>query len=648
MDVRGEDRIAQSLVDAREAQERDAGVSGNGGSAAGEPARGDWGGDDAGRGRDGADGGDLLPNNCEVRPLGHRKGTYWFADPKGQIREYRRLGEAEQVSLFLGRTKWLVENFSERKGNKGWNVTEASAALIAAAVDAGWYDPDAVRGPGVWWEGDAWDGTEPGRFVIHHGDEVQRGRWFQDSGEWILQLSRPQRAGCRIGAYVYPGDKVEARPAEAPATEEEVAEYEAFLATWNYAMGEFGARLILGAQALSYIPGLLQRRPIVFVQAQSRAGKSALLKTTALVNGRAWQFEDASAPGLRDLVEGTRCSRLVIVNEFEATAENDRADGVIRFLRYNYTEGEGRSVVFGRESAPTHLFTILGGIVPPPVREQDANRRVVVRLLPLEVSEEDKLDFADRQRQAAAIGSKLYRRVLWNFGRWRETWRAYAKGMLKAGFDVRDVDTWATSMAGWDIARFDEFDPARVDEWLKVVKPEAMDKPLSIPEAALVHLLTFRIDEWAGGGKRTIGEHLADGLAAPAGSYRRNEALKSAKRFGVTLTTLGGKWTENGADGKVIVGGTDYIAVSKAHGGLESIYRGTDFGGGAWATALKELDGAMDSPIPIRLGDGSVKLGKDGEGSRSRAFVLVPASFLSAPTVAEATGGKFGDLGDDE
>lgn len=613
----GEDRIAQSLLDAR------------GGTGDDSPP-------DTG-----------LSGNCPVRPLGHKGGTYWFSDPEGQIREYRRLGEAEQVSLFLGNTEWLVDTFSERKGNKGWNVTEASAALIAAAVRAGWYDPDAVRGVGVWWEDGAWDGSTPGRIVLHHGDEVQRGHWVEDSGEWILHLSKPQKAGCRIGGFAYPGGRAEPRPAESHASEREMAEYEFFLAGWNYDLGEIGARLMLAAQALSYIPGLLQRRPIVFVQAQSRAGKSALLKTTSLVNGRAWQFEDASAPGLRDVVENNRCARLLILNEFEAQAENNRADGVTRFLRYNFTEGEGSTVVFGRQSAPTHLFTILGGIVPPPVREQDANRRVVVRLLPLAVPEEDKLDFEDRQRQAVAVGPRFNRRMLWNFGRWRETWRAYAKGMLRSGFDVRDVDTWATMMAGWDIARFDEFDPDRISGWLDVIKPDAMDKPLSIPEACLVHMLTFRIDEWAGGGKRTIGEHLADGLAAAAGSYRRNEVLKSVKRFGVTLTTLGGTWEDAGGDGKVITGGKDYIAVSKAHGGLDSVFRQTDFGGGAWATALKELDGAMDAPRAIRLGDGAVKLGRADGVERSRAFVLVPASYLSAPSLAPSPG-DIGELRDDE
>lgn len=595
----------------------------------------------------------LLGDACPVVPLGHRKGTYWFSDPEGQIREYRRLGETEQVSLFLGRLSWLMENFAEGKRNKAWNVVDASARLIAAAVAAGWYDPDCVRGPGVWWEGDSWTCGAPGPIVVHHGDAVQRGNWVGDSGEWRLVLGKPQRAGCRIGAYVYPGSPGEARPAETHATEAEMEGFEAFLGTWRYAMGEFGARLMLGALALSYVPALLDNRPNVFVQAQSRAGKSALLKSTVLANGRAWQMENYSAPGLRDLVDGERCARLLVLNEFEAKAENGRADGVVEFIRFNFTEGEGRSALFGRVNAPTHLFTILGGIVPPPLREQDANRRVVVRLLPLTVSEDEKLDFKDRQRQAVAIGPRLYRRVLWNWGRWRETWRAYAKGMLKVGFDTRDVDSWATLMAAWDIARWDEFDPKRVDEWMTVVKPEAMDKPLSISEACLVHLLTYRIDEWAGGGKRTIGEHLAEGLSAPSGSFRRGEALKSVKRFGLTLTTLGGEWKDSGAEGRVLVGGTDYIAVAKAHGGLDAVFKGTDFGGGGWATALKELDGAMDAPRAIRLGDGAVKLaGKGEDQSRSRQFVLVPASFLSAPSVVQGadtlSSGLHGGLGDDD
>lgn len=558
---------------------------------------------------------DGLPPDCPVRPLGHKAGTYWFSDPEGQIREYRRLGEAEQVSLFCGRCGWLALNFAERKGNKGWAITEASAALIAAAVAAGWYDPDAVRGPGVWYEtGPADDGT-PGPAVIHLGDRLVQARW--DDG--ALMMASPTKAGRRIGSYVYPAAPPEMAPALDRATQAEVARFEQFLCTWTWARGRAGARLYLGAVALAWLPALLERRPVVFVQAGSGCGKSALLTATALTNGRALQLEVKSAPGIRDLCDLDRGARLLILNETESKADNQRSDGVTELIRYNYTAGEGRAALHGRASVPTQLFTILGGIIPPPVDEQDANRRVVLRLLPLTASARDKVLFSRRAREAATLGPRLYRRMLWAWGRWPQTLEAYQIALADAGFDSRGIDTWATLLAGWDLIRYDDLNEDRAAWWGRRLAPEVLDKPLSIPETALIHLMTYRVDEWAGGGKRTVGEHLAEGLRKDPGGYR-DDALRPIKRFGVTIS---------------VVGGVEYIAVAKDHGGLETIYRGTAFAGGGWATALRELEGADDSPHAIRFGDGTVKLKGKGEGGERARAVLLPTTLLDVGPVAD-------------
>ncbi|MGE5515096.1 MAG: hypothetical protein ACM31D_04670 [Bacteroidota bacterium] len=608
---------------------------------------GDYDPDDRG-GQGGDGGGDPLPDDCQVRPLGHMDGTYYFADPEGQIREYRRLGEAEQISLFLGRTNWLVQNFADRKGNKAWNVTEAASRLINAAVRAGWYDGDAVRGPGVWWETFPEVDGLPGAIIIHYGDRLQRGHFIDDGdGQPRLRLEVPISAGRRIGRHLYKAVPGECRPANQPATEADAERLERFVGTWNFAKGEWDARLVMGFLSLSWMSGLLSRRPMAFLQAKPGAGKSALVTLIQLVNGRAWRRETFTGPGLRDELERARCARPLLLNEAEAKDDNQRFESVVELMRYNYTEGEGASTVYGRRTVPTSFLAFLAGVLPPPVRETDGSRRIVIKMLPLSASDEDVLDFDDRLAAMAALGPKLYRRVLWNWGRWRQTWRAYALGMMKAGFQKRDVDTWATVITGWDLLRWDDFDQSRVKQWLDVISPDTMEKPLSAPESCLVHLLTYRIDEWAGGGKRTIGEHLAEALEHIAGSHLRNEALRGVKRFGVTIITLGGTKTASGET----MGGQDYIAIAKAHGGLETVFRGTDFVGGGWATALKDLDGADDSPVAIRLGTGAVSLGRsDGDKElRSRQFVLIPAEYLSHDAVAAVQpSGKIGELGDDE
>lgn len=619
----GEGRIAQSLMDARGAQ-----------------------------GQDDFDGGDdlagaMLPEDCPVRPLGHMGGAYYFADPEGQIRDFRRLGEAEQLSLFMGRTGWLMQHFSDRKGNnRAWNTTEAAARLIDAAVRAGWYDSDSVRGPGVWWETAADLGGQPGAIVIHHGDRLQCGQ-FVDVGDGhpMLRLDPPIAAGRRIGGHLYKAVPGECRPADQPASEAEAERLENFIGTWNLARGEWDARLLMGITALSWVSGLLNRRPMCFLQSKPGSGKSALVTLLQSVNGRAWRRETFTGPGLRDELEHARCARLLLLNEAEAKDDNQRFESVAELMRYNYTEGEGASTVYGRRTVPTSFLAVLAGVLPPPVRETDGSRRIVVRMLPLNASDEDVLDFDDRLAAMAALGPRMYRRMLWSWGRWRQTWRAYAMGMLRAGFQKRDVDTWATVIAGWDLLRWDEFDPARVGQWLGIISPDSMEKPLSAPETCLVHLLTYRIDEWAGGGKRTIGEHLAEALGKIAGSYQRQEALRGVKRFGVTIATLGGKKNQSGE----VFGGQDYIAVAKNHGGLETVFRGTDFVGGGWATALKDLDGADDSPVPIRLGSGGVSLDRgNDQDRRSRQFVLIPVSCLDhdAPPAAGPENDKIGDLND--
>lgn len=564
-----------------------------------------------------------LADDCPVRALGHHEGSYWFSDPLGQVRCKRQFRLGDVLDLFLGQIGWLRTAYPAARKTESWDNTAAAAALIAACVAAGPFDGGAIRGPGIWWESDEeWDGDgRPAPVVLHAGQAVLRLEWAAAG----LKASRLP-AGARVGDWVYRWwSQAEPLPARQAATAEQVHGLHDFLCSWNWVGGADDAHLIIGAIGVGFVPALLAHRPIILVEGESGCGKSALFSLVQRMHGGgAIRKENATAAFFREQMERERAARLVILNEFEAKAAgNARATEMVEWLRFAYTRGEGGWGRGGRDGSGgegSDVAALIGAIMAPPVDEQDANRRIVLKLEKLQVDEEDMLTIDERLAQAAALGPALRRRLLEGWPRFRGTYRLYQAALLAGGHSPRGITTWATVLAMADLMRWDDACAIRARQWADKIRAEqlAVDAPVKAPQAVLDRLLSYRIEEYRGSSKHTVLEYLLEGIEAP----RPDGIMAVCKRMGITLTDLV----------HVLPGGAKvtirYLAVCTAMSGVEDVFRNTLFAGGLWKDQMLKLPGARKPDNPIRFGSHEDSGGGRSREFRSRAAVLVPVRQL--------------------
>lgn len=540
-----------------------------------------------------------LLEHCPVVPLGHAEGVYWFSDGVGQVRRLTRqgLGVSGVVDLFGGRTVWLKDWFplNSKRGNDGWNNVEAAAFLVEACVREGFFDPDRVRGPGIWPAAAPHAAVDEGgddpRVVVHCGDVLVIADW--DEGGRLRLAGK--RAGTRVGDYVYKTTGLpEPRPAKAPADPDDVAALHRFVCNWTWRRGDDDAWLFLGGAAAGFVPALLPYRPVVLLEGDSGVGKSALFSLLRGLYGRAaLAYENTTAAHLRDKLAATAAARAVIVNELESREDNRRAAEIVELFRYSYTRGEGgwgRGGTAGGEGRGADVMAFLGAITPPPADAQDANRRVVLRLDPLQASEADIALFDERLAEMVRLGPALRTRMLAQWPRYGATFAAYRRALIRHGHSARGGATWGTVLACADLLLCEQAPTeAEADLWALKLAAErlALDSGLAAPEHERLwsHLLTSRVERWQGGERAAVNDVIAEALEA--GEMGADLALQTLKRYGLTLTAVAGE---------------RWLAVADKHSGLNDLFRGTAWAGGAWVSLLGRLPGAQRSPSVIRFG----------------------------------------------
>lgn len=594
------------------------------------------------QGGDDAQPGDPLPPGCPVTALGHCEGTYWFSDPIGQVRAKRTLRSGDLTDLVLGRIEWLFEHFKLGNRVDKWNDTAAAAALIKACVSAGPFDGSKIRGPGIWWEADRTDAKGmPGAIVIHAGDVVQRGWW--EGGR--LTLGPLWSAGCRIGAWVYKYSVAEPRIAKKAASDQEIAGLVDFIASWNWPDGRDDAYLFLGAMGVGFLPALLRHRPIPLIEGDTGCGKSSLFDLVERSHGgAAFRKESPTAAWVRDKIAEQRAARLYILNEFEAkSGGNNRAEELTELLRFAYggEGGWGRGGRDGAEGDAPDLAGMVGAIMAPPAQPQDHNRRVVLKLLPLEVDEQALVTFEDRHARAVALGPKVRRRLLEAWPRFVEVYRLYQAALVKDRHEPRTITTWATTLALADVLAFGKSDPARIAHWAdKLAKMRlAAVGPSRAPQEVLNRLVHYRIEEYRGSTKHTVQEYLLEAV----GMERPDDTMAVCKRIGITLTDVrvpdpgNPHYAEAAAMGGEVPRTTQrFLAISTTATGVEEIFRNTVFAAGLWKGQLLQLEGARTPEHPIRFGSHAEDGGRAKE-IRTRSAILVPLKHLGILDV-DATG----------
>lgn len=541
-------------------------------------------------------------SGCPVVPLGRAQGVYFYLTPGGEVRALKdREHTASGItSLFDGDVGWLFKVFPRHKtvdGNEvvvGWQISQAMAWLMTRCAAAGFFQLDMMRGPGAW-RVENEDGEAS--LLLHCGDVL-----------WQDGATRP--AGVRLGPWVYTASAGEPRPA-APAAAEEVEALGAFLATWGWA-DDLGPRLMLGWLACALLSGALPWQPHVWLTARSGSGKSKLEDLLQQILGRRAlrAAGNTSEAGLRQQLAGA--ARPVLFDEIEPDANGERVAQIVALARLASTENQGK-VWRGSTAGQAQGWSIRGGfyfssILVSGQGAQDMGR-ITVLTLPRAPSGAREDLVAGMARFNGAFGRALLGRMAQRYNELLGAIADFRYALEASGFTARQADQLGTLLAAERVARSDEpleagdaiAEVARMDLSAYAERPEDSDE-----QRCLRHLTTTVLPVVTDHGRKeaTVAELVA-AIVNVFADDRENHAMepgtarKALRRAGIALPrdTVVERW----------------LYIANRHRGLEQIFGGTAWRGGAWKQSLERLDGAGPAPNPVKF---------DGQGIRAARVPL--------------------------
>jgi hypothetical protein len=603
---------------------------------------------------------EVLGAHCPIRALGHSmresSNYFHFIDKRGQVQSFtaRTLTSAAILGLFFGDTTYLVEMAPNRTSKQEdlpgdrapWKATQIAPLLMRACFVAGFFDPEAVRGPGVWPYGpvDEWPRSDP-RVVVHTGDRVYLLEPEPDGLKW----NEPKAAGLKLGDFVYvraaaeepPAgvEDVEGKFANDPAAaldDDEAAELRRFLDVWRWedvgkvAEEPIAQFLFFGHIGASCIPGLLPRRPTSFIKGPSGAGKSEALKFECRLSGNGVWLDNATQTGVRKRFDGLNPARPVYCNEFESRGgpEVQRLQEIYDLARYCYSVDEGHYARAG-EGLSGIIVAIFGfaAINPPHLEQQDANRMLLLSLGKLNVDRAQVRAFEAALPGMTALGPALRRRMIDRWIDYPKCFGAFRQALIGVGYEPRPADTFGTLLAcGWLLSFPDLPSAEDCAAWAQSIQTSllasAAEESSPAWQRCLTDLLTARIEIAKDKARLPVGKLIEDVLRDPT-NFEQQTTLKNwglARVLRVSRAEQKRAAAAGREPEKEI-----FIAVANEHQGLEEIFRGTPWRNGGWRGVLGQMDDA-EKNHPANFGG----------AKRSKAILVPSKCVLPSDTDEEA------------
>jgi putative DNA primase/helicase len=525
--------------------------------------------------------------------LGHDRGRFYLYTTEGrQVLSLTARDLTNQGDLMkLAPLRWLEGAFP---GKESFNSRSAADAIMRACYQSGVFNPDAMRGRGVW--------LDAGRRVMHLGD-----RLLVDGVETKLTAHR--------SAYIYE----QARPLSVtlgePLTDAEGRRFLAMCRAVAWAEPTRDGSLFAGWIVSALIGGALAWRPHLWLLAEGGSGKTwvhdnivvpALGPLALILQGK------TTEAGIRG--ELGHDARPVLFDEAETQSDMDRVrmQQAIDLARQASSE-HAAPIVKGTKEGGSRRYIIRASFMFASInagltQAADESRFHTLALLGGDPEQFAALKAAHLEAMVTNLSGRLLARAMAMVPTIRANADALADAIARTGAGRRVGDTLGTLLA-CQLALIDSRqltpDDARKmvegREWIREAAAEARVSPEW--ERALAHLMQAEGMRRTTAGRSdslTVSE-LIGVCAGRSEECGPVEADTSLRRMGMRVM-----------DGRLLIGNRSEPVAQR--------FRGTPWGAG-WATTLTRIPGARRGvevrftptykdkgiaiPIEFLMGDGA-------------------------------------------
>lgn len=476
--------------------------------------------------------------------------------------------------LPLARVEYWEATYPAKRGGVDWTL--AASDLAAAADRAGVFDPQRVRGRGVW--------LDDGRTVWHLGDRLE-----VDGVEMALAELESRHHYQRLPALAID-------PAASPLSDQQGEQILRLIERMGWS-GPSDHLLLAGWIVLSNVGGALRKRPGLQITSGFGTGKSDTADNVIrpLQAGLGIVCSGSSEAGIRQSIRQDVLP--VLVDESEQ-ADGNRREQQLRLVRLAY---DGQPMVKGTPGGEPLEFTLrvsiaLAGINAPISNPADLSRIAVIGRHQLPEADWQQLAAERAELLTLATGEALIRRTVTHLPVLlanTQTLGRVLAGLTPGRGGGRVGDTYGALLAGAHLLESTE--QLREDAalaWLDSVDwdpaapaaDEVDRSPLAEARQCLDHLLAHELP-WRdpesnrpGTGRITVQELVE--LALRGGG---SDAPVALGRLGMKADPERG------------------LLVANSGAAIGRIFTGSKWSQGGHRARLLELEGAKPAPSPQRF-----------------------------------------------
>ena len=304
-------------------------------------------------------------------------GYHYQPSATGQV---MRLASSAHGGVNLCRLAPLAYWETLYPSKRGVNWTAAASDLFSRQAEVGMFDPDHLRGRGVWWD--------QGRCVLHLGD-----RLFVDGREQAVTAP----AGSRY--HYQRGPALEGPAAGNPLSDEEALTVLTIADRfwWDVPASAF---LLAGWVTLAPICGALNWRPHLWLSASAGSGKSQIIERFigVLLADMARVFVGSvTEAGIRQSLRSDALPVLIDEAESNEKADQQRIQGILSLARVASSESRA-AIVKGSASGEVSRYAVRSMFLLSSIAtglKQGADRRRFAQL-----TLRNPADLPQQQRQA--------------------------------------------------------------------------------------------------------------------------------------------------------------------------------------------------------------------------------------------------------